>query len=114
MHASVAHALACSWTAFLRYFVWHCPAVAPSLRDETRVLDLEYADDVALLSQRAAGLQGLIDAANALCTQVGMRISAQRTFVTVFGAIPERFAWTCGGQSVQCVALTLANTLVCS
>jgi hypothetical protein len=86
-----------------RYLVYHCPVVGPSLRDGTRVPDLEYADDVALLSQHAAGLQDLIDAAKAFCTQVGMRISAQKTFVMVFGAMSERFAWTCGGQPVQCV-----------
>ena len=40
--------------------------------------------DVALLLQRAAGLQGLIDAAKGFCTQVGMCMSAQKTFVMVF------------------------------
>ena len=85
-----------------RYLVCHCPIVGPSLRDGTRMADLGYADDVALLSQRAAGLQGLIDAANASALRLVCALVLRR-FVMVFGAVPERFAWTCGGQPVQCV-----------
>jgi hypothetical protein len=86
-----------------RYLVHHCPDVGPALHGGLRVPDLAYADDVGLLSTELAGLQRLIDAADTFSAQVGMRISAQKTFMMVFGATVEDVVCTCGGQPLRCV-----------
>ena len=58
----------------------------------------------ASMDTSPSGLQDLIDATSRFCHQVGLCISAQKTFVIVFGeARPESFSWACDGQALSCV-----------
>lgn len=57
-----------------KYLQHHLPATG-FLLSGTRVLDLQYADDVLLLNTLPDGLQCLIDGAAAYCAPIGVRIS---------------------------------------
>ena len=87
-----------------RYLLHHCPTLGVPLRDDLRVTDLEYADDVALLDTTPAGLQTLIDTASRFCDEVGLRVSPAKTFVMAFGCGPASLPQlTCCGQPLRCV-----------
>ena len=58
-----------------RLIALHCPSEGPVLDDGRRVPDLEYADDVNLLSLTPEGLQRLIDCACTFCHSVGLAIN---------------------------------------
>ena len=64
-----------------RHLLQRCPGVGPRLRCGTRVPDLGYADDFALLAYTPADLQRLVDAAAEFCEQTGMLISADKSKV---------------------------------
>ena len=81
-----------------------CPTVGPQLGCGTRVRDLGYVDDFALLATTPAGLQCLIDAAASFCEQTGMQISADKTNIVVFSTcLPGPCAWRCNGVSLAWV-----------
>ena len=69
----------------------------------TRVRDLGYADDFALLATTPAGLQKLMDAAQEFCVQTGMVICPDKTKVVVFAGAPEAIEWRCGSAELVCV-----------
>ena len=87
-----------------RHLQLRCPEVGPQLYCGTRVRDLGYADDFALLATTPAGLQKLIDATQEFCVQTGMVICPDKTKVVVFSAgAPEAIEWRCGSAELDCV-----------
>ena len=78
----------------------HGVAISPGLT----VTDLGYADDFALLSGSAAGLQALISAAEAWCAAVGMLPSpAKMVVLELTGAVQPQHSWHCGAAQLSCV-----------
>ena len=61
-----------------------CPLAGVECRG-IRVPSLFYADDVALLSASAEGLQQLLDSMQGFCMANGLTISVPKTEVVVFG-----------------------------
>ena len=59
----------------------------------TRIPSLFYADDVALLSASAQGLQQLLDSMQSFCSANGLTISIPKTEVVVFGGGHHDYAW---------------------
>ena len=68
------------------------------------VTDLGYADDFALVSSTAEGLQTLISTAAAWCAAVGMQPSPDKTVVMEMtrAGQPEH-SWYCTGTQLRCV-----------
>ena len=68
------------------------------------VTDLGYADDFALVSGTAEGLQTLISAAAAWCAAVGQQPSPDKTVVMELTqeAQPQH-VWTCANAQLRCV-----------
>ena len=61
-----------------------CPSAGVEYRG-TRIPSLFYADDVALLSASAQGLQQLLDSMQSFCAANGLTISIPKTEVVVCG-----------------------------
>ena len=61
-----------------------CPLAGIECRG-TRIPSLFYADDVALLSGSAQGLQQLLDSMQSFCAANGLTISVPKKEVVVFG-----------------------------
>ena len=75
------------------------------LNPQLSVTDLGYADDFALVSGSAEGLQALISAAAAWCAAVGMQPSPDKTVVMEMTSEAQpQHEWQCGGARLQCVA----------
>ena len=66
-----------------------------------RVPGLFYADDVALLSASAEGLQQLLDTMQAFCVANGLTISIPKTEVVVFGGGYHVCTWRVAGHVLQ-------------
>ena len=62
---------------------------------------LFYADDVALLSPSAQGLQQLLDTMQSFCVTNGLTISIPRTEVVVFGGGHQQCQWHVGGHCLK-------------
>ena len=68
------------------------------------VTDLGYADDFALLSSTADGLQVLITVAATWCSAVGMQPSPDKTVVMeLTRAEQPQYVWQCGGAQLRTV-----------
>ena len=66
------------------------------------VTDLAYADDFALISSTAVGLQQLINAADQWCSLVGMRLSPEKTVIMELTGRGSSFPWRQGlGPTLQ-------------
>ena len=79
-----------------------CAAAGIQLSGGDPVTDLGYADDLALVSPSAAGLQRLIDAAATFCQSVGMEVSCEKTKVLVAGGHgQEAGSWSCGDAALE-------------
>ena len=90
LHRSLQHAAAASGVQ-----------LTPALS----VTDLGYADDFALLSATAEGLQALISVAAAWCAAVGMQPSPDKTVVMeLTRAAQPQHSWQCGGAQLRCVS----------
>ena len=77
------------------------------MRNGGRIPDLEYADDVCLVSDSPEGLQFELDATGGWCDEVGMVVGGEKTKVVVFGKVPASGlgrAWVCQGQAIQQVS----------
>ena len=66
-----------------------------------RVPGLFYADDVALLSPSAQGLQQLLDTMQSFCVTNGLTISVLKTEVVVFGGGHQQCQWHVGGHRLK-------------
>ena len=66
-----------------------------------RVPGLFYADDVALLSPLAQGLQQLLDTMQSFCVTNGLTISVLKTEVVVFGGGHQQCQWHVGGHRLK-------------
>ena len=66
-----------------------------------RVPGLFYADDVALLSPSAQGLQQLLDTMQSFCVTNGLTISIPKTEVVVFGGGHQQCQWHVGGYRLM-------------
>ena len=93
LHRSLQHAAAASGVQ-----------LAPGLS----VTDLGYADDFALASGTAAGLQALIDTTAAWCAAVGMQPSPEKTVVMEMTRAQQpqqqqQHLWRCGGAQLASV-----------
>ena len=66
-----------------------------------RVPGLFYADNVALLSPSAQGLQQLLDTMQSFCVTNGLTISVLKTEVVVFGGGHQRCQWHVGGHRLK-------------
>ena len=66
-----------------------------------RVPGLFYADDVALLSPSAQGLQQLLDTMQSFCSTNGLTISIPKTEVVVFGGGHLQCQWHVGGHRLK-------------
>ena len=66
-----------------------------------RVPGLFYADDVALLSPSAQGLQQLLDTMQLFCVANGLTISVLKTEVVVFGGGHQQRQWHVGGHRLE-------------
>ena len=69
-----------------------CPSAGVECRG-TRSPSLFYADDVALLSASAQGLQQLLDSTQSFCAANGLTISIPKTEVVVFGGGHHHCVW---------------------
>ena len=77
-----------------------CPLAGIECRG-IRVPGLFYADDVALLSASAEGLQQLLDTMQAFCVANGLTISIPKTEVVVFGGGYHVCTWRVAGHVLQ-------------
>ena len=66
-----------------------------------KVPGLFYADDVALLSPSAQGLQQLLDTMQSFCVTNGLTISIPKTEVVVFGGGHQQCQWHVGGHCLE-------------
>ena len=66
-----------------------------------RVPGMFYADDVALLSPSAQGLQQLLDTMQSFCVTNGLTISVLKTEVVVFGGGHQQCQWHVGGHRLK-------------
>ena len=66
-----------------------------------RVPGLFYADDVALLSPSAQGLQQLLDTMQLFCVTNGLTISIPKTEVVVFGGGHQQCHWHVGRHRLK-------------
>ena len=80
-----------------------CPSAEVECRGK-RIPSLLYADDVALLSASAQGLQQLLDSMQSFCAANGLTISVLKTEVVVFGGGHHDCAW-----KVDCQHLNAAS-----
>ena len=62
---------------------------------------LFYADDVALLSASAQGLQQLLDSMQSFCAANGLTISIPKTEIVVFGGGHHDCVWKVAGQHLE-------------
>ena len=76
-------------------------AAAGVERRGARVPGLFYADDVALLSPSAQGLQQLLDTMQSFCVTNGLTISIPKTEVVVFGGGHQQCQWHVGGHRLK-------------
>ena len=67
----------------------------------TRIPSLFYADDVALLSASARGLQQLLDSMQSFCAANGLTISRPKTEIVVFGGGHHDCVWKVAGQHLK-------------
>ena len=71
------------------------------------------ADDVALVSESAQGLQQLLDSMQSFCDANGLTISIPKTEVVVFGGGQYDCAWKVAGQHLKCSQpFTYLHTLI--
>ena len=77
-----------------------CPSAGNECRS-ARIPGLFYADDVALLSASASGLQQLLDSMQSFCVTNGLTISIHKTEVVVFGGGHFPCTWTVAGQDLK-------------
>ena len=77
-----------------------CPSAGVECRG-TRIPSLFYADDVALLSASAQGLQQLLDSMQSFCAANGLTISIPKTEVVVFGGGHHDCVWKVAGQHLK-------------
>ena len=73
----------------------------PGWNGGARVPGLFYADDVALLSPSAQGLQQLLDTMQSFCSTNGLTISIPKTEVVVFGGGHLQCQWHVGGHRLK-------------
>ena len=66
-----------------------------------RVPGLFYADDVAMLSPSAQGLQLLPDTMQSFCVTNGLTISIPKTEVVVFGGDQQQCQWHVGSHRLK-------------
>ena len=78
-----------------------CPSAGVECRG-TRIPSLFYADDVALLSASAQGLQQLLDSMQSFCAANGLTISIPKTEVVVFVGGHHDCVWKVAGQHLKC------------
>ena len=67
----------------------------------SRIPSLFYADDVALLSASAQGLQSLLDSMRSFRAANGLTISVAKTGVVVFGGVYQKCTWKIAGQDLK-------------
>ncbi len=77
-----------------------CPSAGIDCRG-ARIPGLFYADDVALLSASASGLQQLLDSMQSFCVANGLTISIPKTEVVVFGGGHFPCTWKVAGQDLK-------------
>ena len=77
-----------------------CPSAGVECQG-TRIPSLFYANDVALLSASAQGLQQLLDSMQSFCAANGLTISIPKTEVVVFGEGHHDCAWKVAGQHLK-------------
>lgn len=77
-----------------------CPSAGVECRG-TRIPSLFYADDVALLSASAQGLQQLLDSMQSFCAANGLTISIPKTEIVVFGGGHHDCVWKVAGQHLK-------------
>ena len=77
-----------------------CPSAGVECRGP-RCPSLFYADDVALLSASAQGLQQLLDSMQSFCAANGLTISIPKTEVVVFGGGHHDCVWKVAGQHLK-------------
>ena len=77
-----------------------CPLAGVQCRG-SRIPSLFYADDVALVSASAQGLQSLLDSMQSFCTANGLTISIAKTEVVVFGGGYHMCTWKVAGQDLK-------------
>ena len=77
-----------------------CPSAGVGCR-RTRIPSLFYADDVALLSASAQGLQQLLDSMQSFCAANGLTISIPKTEIVVFGGGHHDCVWKVAGQHLK-------------
>ena len=80
-----------------------CPS-SPSAGVEcrgTRIPSLFHADDVALFSASAQGLQQLLDSMKSFCAANGLTISIPKTEIVVFGGGHHDCVWKVAGQHLK-------------
>ena len=88
-----------------------CPSAGFECRGN-RIPSLFYADDVALLSASAQGLQQLLDSMQSFCAANGLTISVPKTEVVVFGGGHHDCAWKLAGQhSIRSQSFTYPGML---
>ena len=68
----------------------------------SRIPSLFYADDVALLSASAQGLQSLLDSMQSFYAAIALTISVAKTEVVVFGGGYHMCTWKVAGQDLKC------------
>jgi len=74
------------------------------MRNGERVIDLEYADDVLLVSDSPQGLQIVLDGMGQWSDSVRMTVSGPKTKVVVFGKLvsaAQPHVWVCQGQHIE-------------
>ena len=76
-------------------------AAAGVERRGARVPGPLYADDVALLSPSAQGLQHLLDTMQSFCVTNGLAISIPKTEVVVFGGGHQQCQWHVRGHGLK-------------
>ena len=77
-----------------------CPSAGVECRG-TRIPSSFYADDVALLSASAKGLQQLLDSMQSFCAANGLTISIPKTEVVVFGGGHHDCVWKVAAQHLK-------------
>lgn len=81
-----------------------CPDGGHVMRNGERVIDLEYADDVLLVSDSPQGLQIVLDGMGQWSDSVRMTVSGPKTKAVVFGKLvsaAQPHVWVCQGQHIE-------------
>ena len=77
------------------------------LQDKPEIYSLIFADDVALVSTTAVGLQTQLDSLDSISTQLGLTINRKKSKIMVFrrgGFLSRGERWTLGGDSLEVVS----------